>query len=247
MDFLKFETNLSGHKLGIDFPNSKTLILNGMNADDVIYRIESLLSSDYTSYFQNADKLYGFYYKEFDGDSVLYFKNGSYIIASSKTKIVKSKNTIPNIHCIRYLGNGEFRSFITMTDTKHTLLDTNMTKYNSNIPLQVWIRIVETTNKFVGYNYVELKDNKIEFNYKECDFSEEAQKMIYLLISECYLTPPKYERVLLLSNIDLLTTSQQVQFLELLDNFIGHDICISSAKVNWSDISSNSVIKVLNV
>ena len=249
MYFLTFRTKILGQIINLDFSKKAVLVLNGMNSDDIIYRIECLLYNDYTSYYLKYDNTLGFNYSVFDEDSVLYFNNGSHIIGTASKRIITTKNTLPKLHCIRYLQKGEIRSFIT-TDSDITgkkSIDYDTTVYSSDISQNIWFRIIETTNQYLGKKFVELKDNKLYFDFSENDFSKEAQKFVYLLISECYLIPKDYKRVLLLSNIELLNNSQQVRLLELLGNFSSHDICISSARINISDCSDNTNISFLNI
>ena len=239
MNILNFKTKLKGRLMEVVFPKKKTIILRGNNATDIIYRIESLLSNDYTAYYINADKMYGFSYENFDGESILNFSTGSIF---GKAKVVSTRGQVPKMHCIRYLGKGVFRSFVNVEHRGVKILNYDMTKYDGEISDVIWYRIIETTNALVGSKIVDLKDNKLEFNFVEnSDLSVEAQKFIYMIISECYLTPLGYSRILLFSDIYIMPASWEAKLLETLDNIAGHSVCLSNAEVEYNHFTSPAV------
>ena len=71
MNLKEFKTIIKGHELDVVFPNKKVLILIGLNSNNVIYRIESLLANDYLEYYKKEDAQYGFDYEPFDNISHL--------------------------------------------------------------------------------------------------------------------------------------------------------------------------------
>ena len=71
--------------------------------------------------------------------------------------------------------------------------------------------------------------------------------MIYLLICECFQTPEGYSRVILLPNIESMSSKQQVNLIETLDNFSGHELVLSSGNIEKSDLSSNSCVEFLTI
>ena len=71
------KTEVNGNLLSIAFPDKKSIILRGTNGLQVLHIVESLLSNDFTGYYFEADKQYGFYYKPVTGMSQLAFNDGS--------------------------------------------------------------------------------------------------------------------------------------------------------------------------
>lgn len=245
MQLKGLKTEVNEHPIIVNFPDKKSIILKGQNNLHLLYVIEMLLSSDYTGYYKDLDKNYGYMYKNVTGMSQLAFTNGSIIGKDNKIYI---NGQVPNLHCIRYLKNGEFRSFLFSEDVGYCELYNDMTKYSTIVPDNSWIRLCTLVNNLIGYEVVVLDNRQLKFNWgTNIEFSIEAQKFIYMIISECFLTPNGYLRVLLLPDIDILSSKQQVKLIECLDNIKGHEMCISSGNISFSDIDENSVVTFVNV
>lgn len=231
----------------IGLPDKKTIILKGQNATQLLYVVESLLSQDVTGYYKDLDKIYGFDYSDLDGQSMITFNNGAII---GKNKISQVKGVVPDIHVVRYLGaSNKLRSFyLSNTITKQQPIYNNMTHYSHIIEDSSWIRLIAIANSIVGFDMVQLKNNDLHFSFQETyPISVEGQKIVYLLLAECMLTPEGYSRVLLLPDINYLDVNVQIKLLEYLDNIKGHTLTLSLANISNDDLSVNSAITFVTV
>lgn len=245
MQLKSIKTEVNGHPIVVNFPDKKSIILRGQNNLHLLYVIEMLLSSDYTEYYKDLDKNYGFYYKNVSGLSQLMFTNGSIV---GKDKKIYINGQVPKLHCIRYLKDGEFRSFLFSDEIGYSEIYNDMTEYSTIIPDTAWIRLCTLVNNLIGSEVVVLNNRHLEFNWdNNSEFSIQAQKFIYMIFSECFLTPKGYLRILLFPDIDILSPKQQVNLIESLDNIIGHEMCISTGDIAFSDVAENSVVTFVNV
>ena len=244
MQIQGLKTEINGKLLSLKFPDKKSIILRGTNNVQIIYIMECLLSNDFTGYYKDLDRKYGYDYKDI-GTSDLIFDEGR---LQGKDKVISTWGKTPNIHCIRYLRNGNFRSFLCSGDIAFSELYTNMTEYSNVIPYTSWLRLCSMVNSFIESNIVDIVNNKLIFNWDEnCEYSIEAQKFIYCIIAECFLTPKGYYRVLLLPDIELLNKSSQIKLIEYLDNIVGHKMTLSTVDVQFNDLSESSTVSLLNV
>ena len=100
MSLLKsVSTEITGNKVQVTFPDKKTIVLRGQNSLHILYTVESLLAQDFTEYYSELDKQYGYYYGRLEGTSILVFNDGAIF---GRDKQVKVQGKIPNIHVIRY-------------------------------------------------------------------------------------------------------------------------------------------------
>lgn len=246
MQLKGIKTILNEKERAIKLPNKKSIVLksvNQNNKDQIIYLIETLLSREYTDYYAKVDSNFGFQYMPLSKISVLDFTNGKII---GKNSTIRVNGEIPKIHCVRYVRNGVIRSFL-CDNSEHAgtcLLNYNMTRYTKDVSDAVWYRIIEIVNKFLGYKAVELVDKELRFHFTTTKYSVEAQKIIYMLISECVLTPENYLRVVLLSDIECMTEEQQIDLIMVLDNLKGHEMLISSGNINNIN---NPVLAFVNI
>ena len=239
-----FKTEVNNKLLSISFPTEKnTVLFRGTRSLQVLHTVESLLSRDFTDYYVDVDKQYGYHYDEKQGVSQLMFDTGSIY---GKEHVTSVDGKLPNIHCIRYLNNGIFRSFYITDNIKVTYIDACMTDYNTNvIPLTDWYRLFAMVNNLIGSEIVVFDGQHIRFNFNEnSDWSVEAQKFVYLIIAECFITKDDFKRVLLMPDIDILYPTQQIRLLELLDNIKGHELTLSSGRIEFKDVTSNAVTSI---
>lgn len=243
----KVSTVISGQTVEVNLPDKKTILLRGRNSLQVIFIIESLLRQDFTDYFRTLDKQFGYDYSEPEGTSYIRFNDG---IIMGKDKAIQIQGQVPNIHVVRYLGScNKIRSSY-MSETMNTQANTevDMTKYSHIIFDSQWIRLIASVNSILGFEFVKLENEQLQFNFDNTkEIGVEGQEIIYLLIAECTLTPEGYSRVLLLPNIPYLSPKTQVKLLEVLDNFRGHTLTLSLANIQPSDLSASSIISFLNV
>ena len=119
-----------------------------------------------------------------------------------------------------YVKDGIIRSFLCSdyTEKNNCALTENLTRYTDRIDETIWNKLLKTVNDFIGYDVVTVKDKELHFNFTPNQYSVEAQKTIYMLISECFITPSDYLRIVLLSDIETLTVEQQLELIKVLDN-----------------------------
>lgn len=239
-------TEISGRGVQVYLPEKKTIILKGINALHVIHILECLLGQDFTGYYWELDKQYGFRYSEVSGVSSVVFNAGAIL---GKDKVIQLQGVVPNIHVIRYLNGYTFRSFyLSTTVGADATLYSDMTKYSHVLQENQWIRLLALVNNLVGFELVRLDGESLKFAFRnDVDISVDGQKLIYSLLAECFLTPEGYSRVLLLPDMSVLPSDKQVRFLEVLDDIKGHTLTLSTAKISASDIKENSIISFLNV
>lgn len=239
-------TEISGRVIQVNLPEKKTLILRGSTALHLLHIVECLLGQDFTGYYWNLDKSYGFNYEEVSGESSIIFNDGAVF---GKDKVTQVQGVIPNIHVIRYLSGYTIRSFyLSTTVSSFSPIYDNLTKYYGILQDTQWVRLIMLVNNVLGFEFVRLEEDKLEFNQLRGSYiSVEGQKLVYSIISECFLTPDKYSRVLLLPDIDVLPKDIQVRFLEVLDNIKGHTLTLSTANLGFEDIKGRSIISFLNV
>lgn len=239
-------TEISGRGVQVYLPEKKTIILKGVNSLHIIHILECLLGQDFTGYYWELDKQYGFRYNEVSGVSSVVFNAGAIL---GKDKVIQLQGVVPNIHVIRYLNGYTFRSFyLSTTVGADTTLYSDMTKYSHVLQENQWIRLVVLVNSLIGFEFVRLDEESLKFDFRnDADISVDGQKLIYSLLAECFLTPDGYSRVLLLPDMSVLPNDKQVRFLEVLDDIKGHTLTLSTAKISASDVKENSIISFLNV
>lgn len=247
MSLLKtIQTCVSGFDIKVNLPEKKTVILKGNSALHLLHITEVLLARDFTGYYWEKDKDYGFNYLPVDGMSYIEFNGGTIF---GKDKIIQIQGAIPNIHVIRYLSGSNIRSFYTTEDSGNFQpIYTDMTKYSNIIPDSQWIRFITIANDIIGHEVYKFEDNNITHKFLEdINIPVEGQELIYLLLAECFLTPEGYHRVLLLPNIEYLSLDRQIRLLEVLDDFKGHTLTLSTANIDIKDISESSSLSFLYV
>lgn len=243
----KLSTFLDNRLLSLDFQSYKLVNLSGVkkDKDTILYTLERFLAKDFGSYYDDIDSNLGVNYAELNGSSTIQFISG--ISVYSDTKLTQ-RGTIPYIHCIRYAGKDRIRSFILDSEFNTEVIGTDMTRFNSAISNSKWSRLATLANTLVGYDFVKIdvKKRKLSFDIKSYnDWTEEGIKFVYLLLSEAMLTPDKYSRVMLLSEITLLSHEQVVQLIKTLSAISRNDVIIFSN--NLSSDTSGFSYKVLNL
>lgn len=250
MQIKGIEFSVNNRKQSIVFPNKKSIILKGNNTNELFSVMERLLGQDMTDYYPTIDEVeYNILYQKIGMQSQLHFTDGVLI---GKDLTVKKSGSIPTVHCIRYLKNNKFRSFITEDKNKHNnqILFTNTTKYSDSIPMTTWQRIITTVNSFIGAEFVsyDMNTRQLVFATENAEgWTYKAEKIIYMLISECYLTPEGISRVLLLPQIECMTAKQEMELIEVLDNIKGHCLLLSDINVSFNDIPKNSALTVISI
>lgn len=237
MQIKSIQTSFDSEFASIVFPNKKSIILcgNKRKAEHLIYLLECTLMNDFTGYYGELDVKRGYNYYDLTGQTTVVFSNGA---IRGKDKRVDKSGEIPKFHVVRYVDGSEIRSF-------YISKNMNESVFNKTLSKEDMVRLVINVNKVCGCDFCKLENDKIVFDERYLD--NKNYKLIYLLICECFQTPEGYSRVILLPNIESMSSKQQVNLIETLDNFSGHELVLSSGNIEKSDLSSNSCVEFLTI
>lgn len=243
----KLSTFIDNRMMNIDFQGYKYVNLSGAkeNKDTVLYTLERFLARDFGSYYNDIDEIIGVNYKEVNGSSTLQYISGISVYSDTK---LSQRGTLPSLHCIRYVGKNRVRSFIIDSEFSNEFIGCDMTRFSSVLSDSKWNRLVTLANSLVGYNFVtlDIKSRKLKFNIHQFnDWSEEGIKFVYLILSESMLTPDKYTRVTLLSDIDIISDEQVSKLLKTLGSISRNEMVVFSN--NISNDTFGLSYKVLNL
>lgn len=235
--------------VNLRFPDKKTIIFKGDDGIQLLYIIESLLSTDMSPWYLESDKKFDYHYKKLPTkESRLIFTDGQ-LVASKE--VVTKVGVVPNIHCIRGLCNNynELRSFFLSKDgTIYSDIYTDLTQYSAKLLQPQWVRLVALTNQVLGCDFVTLSGTSLSFDMSATGgISPEDKKFVYLLLGECFLTSKDCQRVILLPDIVDLSSSIKVRLLAALDDISGHLVTLSTMKVSEEDISSEPALVLVTV
>ena len=76
-----------------------------------------------------------------------------------------------------------------MSDTAHTLsLYANLASPNLKVSAKTYYRVVSIVNRILGSDVVSYSSDGLAFAWAD-DICIEAQKLVYQLVAECFLTP----------------------------------------------------------
>lgn len=240
MQFKNITTQLSGRFLNIDLPDKKSIILNGdiETKEYLLQVIKSLLCFDYST------ELSGFLkHNPLETKSVLVFTNGIVRVHNQASVI---EGNVPKLHILELQSDGSILSVLTSEDSNNLTLDTDMTKYSGQLPLESMYRLASLCNKVAGYEFVVFENNEINFNW-ESTISKSVLETIYLTISESFLTPEGYLRLVLLHTCFGMDSSIMAKLIEVLDNIRGLEMLFCTAEIEPQHLSSDSVVTYLNV
>ena len=239
---------VDGSHISAEIPAKKVVFVKGRFREHFLYAVESLLARDFSGYYGELDKQVGKSYHELDGEYYLLFNDGA---IQARDKAVQVTGVVPSTHVIRYNGvDDKFRSFcLSQGLTTYSTVYTDMRNYSHAIDDAKWIRLMMTVNDLLGFNFVQLIDDKLQFCPRaEHHVSPAGQKFMYMLMAECYLTPPDVlRRVLLLSDIPYLDKEMQIKFIKKLSDIPGLSLILSTAAVDFTDIKEGTSMSFLSV
>ena len=229
----------NGRVINIELPDKKSIVLNGSEKDCnyIIDLVRLLLGVDYNdnlSYIEN---------KSMDllkDNASMRFTTGSILLKDGSVSI---SGKVPYIHCVMLNKTG-VSSFLLSQSLTPTSINHDMTKFSSIIPVGDWIRLTELFNRFAGFECAILKNNGD--NNFSLDFSGEITeelRLAYLLMSESFLTPKDYLRIVLIPKLEVFTERRLFELIELADNINKLEMVICGADV---EIKSGSVITPVN-
>lgn len=238
---------VDGSKVAKELPDVRTVVVKGKLKEHFLYTIESLLAMDTSGYYGAIDGKAS--YRDLDGEHYLLFRDGSSGIRSMD-KVCQTTGVVPSTHVIRYTGDDiKFRSFYMEQGlSSYSSVYTDMRKYSHAITDAQWCRLIMLVDNLLGFEFVVFEDGALRFNPQDgMPLSAEAQKFIYMIMAECYLTPPNYKRVLLLSDIPYLDNQMQIKLFKRLGELPGFGITLTTADIGFTDIQERDSISFLNL
>lgn len=233
LNIKNLSTIIDTNIINIDFDSYKLVKLCGdkLNKDTLISILERFLAIDFEKYYDDIDLNLGVSYLPVQ-NSTLKYNNGSIVYSNCK---VETKGNLPKIHCIRYVNGVRIRSFLIDSEVTNDVIGVNMTEFNSVVSNSKWGRLSLLVNEMVGFDFVllDIKNRRLDFNLvSRSDWSEDALKFVYLLISESMLTPDDYTRVILLSNISVLNNIQISKLIHTLMSISKNEFIVYSDNID---------------
>lgn len=228
-----------GRVINLELPDKKSIVLNGSRKDCnyILDLSKVMLGVDYNSslpYVENRSE-------DILNDSAsMRFTTGSILLKDGSITI---QGKIPYIHVVQVTNNGGISSFLVSQSLNPTGLAVDMTKFSNAIEIADWIRLVELFNRYAKFECAILENNgDNNFSLRFNGLTEEL-KTVYLLMSESFLTPKDYLRVVLLPEINGINADRMFELIELTDNITKLEMIICGADV---EIKDGSVITPVN-
>lgn len=232
-----------GKEYSFDFKEHRKLILYGARALDILYSLESILTSELSNNISTKDQVYQINYSNIS-DIHLQFTNGSFAIMSSGALI--KRGNIPIVHTIRYSGNGNIRSYDFTTRNAVSKIQANLFEYGSALSETQWLRLISAVNMYLDFKFVELVDKELRFTASETSkFSFNECKFVYMLFGEIFLTKSS-NQIVLLSDIEFMSKEHQIKLISYLSNILRVEIVVSAMNIDYSDINKTNNIPVVN-
>ena len=241
MQFKQITTNLDDHFINIMLPDKKSIVLKGdREVKDCIFDVvKAILGCDYTGVMSE-----NFNRNLFTSSSSLVFTNGELFI---RDKAVVRKGKVPRLHYLEYAGGTSIQSFLVTESTESTILGCDLTIYTPLLPMDAWLRLIAMINKVVGFEFVTLTNENLNFNFDTSSMSEDALKVIYLLIAESFATPEDYLRLVLIRDFGCIPRNKMGELIEVLDNIRGLEMVICSAEISPESLSKHSVVTFVSI
>lgn len=241
MQFKQITTNLNGNFVNIMLPDKKSIVLKGDKdtKDCVLDVIKAILGCDYTGVMSE-----NFNRNLFMSSSSLVFTNGELFI---KDKAVVRKGKVPRLHYVEYAGGITIQSFLVTESTENTLIGFDLTEYTPLISSEMWLRLITMVNRVVGFEFVSLTNETLSFNFDTSIMSEDALKVIYLLIAESFTTPEDYLRLVVIRDFGCIDKNKMGELIEVLDNIRGLEMVICTADIQPDSLSKNSIVTFVSI
>ena len=230
----------------VRFPEVSGVVVGGTDRIEVLHLLECLFSREFCIGSYCFDEGCGFEYDSDYGLCRLDFESG-FVSYDAERGGFKVCGDLPNLHIVRYLHDGYVRSTLVggITSSKEGnftdfSIDLDMHVHSSMLSDVAWWRICGVTNTLLGYTAVEYRGGGISFHFLPLRyFSIDAQRLVYLLVSECMLTPTGYHRILLLSDLDYFVKGrQQAVVFSKLCTLPRHSYGVSAGDISSSDMES---------
>lgn len=244
MQFKNIQAIRGNRIINVVLPDKKSIVLCG-SEDDNLYVMDLLrvmLGVDYN------DNLGYLKYRAEDilkSKASLRFTTGNVYISNGSVRI---DGKIPYLHVVQPTNNGGIKSYLISPLVQGTDLDVDMTVYNESIQYSDWIRLVELFNRYAGRDCAQIvevnKDSTVQHGYQlRFNNITEELKTVWLLMSESFLTPQNYLRIVLLPKMNGFDSDKMFKLIDLVDNIGKLEMVITIADVN---IKEGSVITEVN-
>lgn len=216
----------------VDFGDRSVVGLRGgmVEVDTILFTLERFLALDFGSFYNDIDSKLGVKYENINigTSSIVYSEGSSYYLDGKLTSI----GEMPSIHCIRYVNGNIIRSFLISDKSNQEEIGIDMSHFNSIIPDSKWQRIEILVNGLLEYSFVNIdfKSRSLVFDFdsRPDEWSEEGIEVVYLLVSESMLTPEGYSRVILLSDMEILTYDQLQKLVDVLRGISRNELIVYS-------------------
>ena len=240
MQFKSIQAIRGGRVLNIVLPDKKSVVLSGSKSDSeyVMDMMRVMFGVDYN------DNLGYLHYRSEEilrNSASLRFTTGSIYINKGSVRI---EGRVPYLHIVQPDMQGGIRSYLVSQSATVKDLDVDMTVYNGAIPHTDWIRLAELFNRYADRDCVKICEVKDEetgstgYKLEFVDITEELQT-VWLLMSESFLTPSNYLRIVLLPPMEGFDADKMFKLIDLVDNISRLEMVITTAEVN---IKEGSVI-----
>lgn len=231
----KLSLSINNRKIDIDFGDSNIISLGGSisDRDTIIYTLERFFANDFGTYYNDIDSNLGVNYANVEFPCSIEYSNSYCKYTGNRFKFL---GHTPSIHCIRYINNSIIRSFI-LKNSKidNEIIGVDMTKFNSGVSDSKWKRLALLVNNLIGSDVVNLDLTHRSLFLTTTpvnDWSEEAIKFVYLLVSESIITPEDYIRVILLSHVSMLSSEQLEKLIDTLKSISKGDMVVLSDRIS---------------
>lgn len=217
----------------IDLPDKKSIVLDGLKADKdyILELLKVVFGMDYNNSLESK-----FPCKELLKNSVILRFTGGTLSVSNGAISISGK--IPYIHCI-YAQENEISSFLVSYSLSQMEISTDMTVYSDVIDISDWSRLLDLFNRYAGFECASLVNTQEHGKILQFNNMTKELETVYLLMSESFLTPKDYLRIVLIPQLSYLDSEKMFRLIELLDNINKLEMIITSAEV---DIEEGSVI-----
>ena len=197
----------------ITLPDKRIIQVQGSDANVFISLIERIVATDFSDFYDNYDAQFGIEGTNFK-QVTAHFSFGDFIY---KNDVINERyNTSRALHCVRYVGGKNIRSTFSNTDEKPSTLGVSLTEFTSAINKASWLRLEMLINYVIGDTFfkVDYNNAKITFDFeKTADFSKDLAKIMYLIVSECFVSISSGQRFVCLSKIEGIIDEQMERLL----------------------------------
>lgn len=248
----KVSYTIGNQFLSFDLPSNKLVSLVGdTNACNTFLSVlERCIASDFSHYFDDFDSTKGVMYDSEIGNVHLEFDYGS--LSYVNNNFIKRLATRRDFYCIRYIGDMDIRSFVSPLVEKDipNSLGVSLTSYSSALSKSSWLRLRELYNNMCGFTAVSINNEKkeVSFNFdNDKGWSEDALKLAYIILAESFVSARKGIRVILLSEIKLMSENQFIRLLDALYHVSNLEcvcFCNKITSVRKTNLSDLGVLKL---